>query len=69
MKEQYAIKEAEEYLLSISSEFPVLRKLLTRIEIKVANRLVKEGRLQKGHSDDGMNSVVFYTEDPFYNTF
>lgn len=56
------IKEAEEYLLSISPEFPVLRKMLTKIEIKVANRLFKEGKLAKGISDDKQKNVIFYND-------
>ena len=56
------IKEAEEYLLSISPEFPVLRKMLTSVEIKVANRLVKEGKLIKGTSDDKKKNVIFYND-------
>ena len=67
MKEQYAIKEAEEFLLSVSPVFPVLRKSLNSIEIKVANRLVKEGKLEKGISDDKHKNVIFYVDCLKYN--
>jgi hypothetical protein len=39
---------------------PILRKLLSSEEIKVANRLVKEGKLMKGISDDKQKSRTYY---------
>ncbi len=51
-------KEIEDYLLNLTN--PILRKLMSTEEIKAANRLVKEGKLQKGISDDKQHSVQFY---------
>lgn len=48
--------------MSISPEFPQLRKFLNKYEIKVANRLVKEGKLEKGISDDKHKNVIFYVD-------
>ena len=50
----------EEYLMSISPECPVLRKFLTKDEIKIANKLVKDKKLSKGISDDKHKNVIFY---------
>lgn len=53
-------KDIEEYLLSISPEYPVLRKFLTKDEIKIANKLVKDKKLSKGTSVDKYKNVIFY---------
>lgn len=53
-------REIEKNLLTYTSDSPLLRKLMSKDEIKVANRLVKEGRLQKGISDDKQQTIVFY---------
>ena len=38
---------------------PILRKLMSREEIKVANKLAKEGKICKGTSDDKQKTVQF----------
>jgi len=50
--------EITEYLLNLTQ--PILRKLMSKDEIKVANELVKNGKLKKGISDDKQKSVIFY---------
>ena len=55
------MKTIEESLLSITGESPLLRKFMSKEEIKVANQLVKEGRMVKGHSHDKPHSIVYYT--------
>ena len=50
----------EDYLLKHTSEAPLLRKLMSKDEIKMANRLVKEGKMIKGRSEDKQNTVVYY---------
>ena len=50
----------EKYLLKMKE--PVLRKMLSKLEIKVANKLVKSGKLVKGKSDDKQGSVLFYID-------
>tara|TARA_R110000772_G_scaffold243578_1_gene356500 strand:- start:14 stop:463 length:450 start_codon:yes stop_codon:yes gene_type:complete len=52
------LNETEHYLLNISE--PILRKLMTEEEIKVANRLVKEGLMGKGISEDRQKTVTYY---------
>lgn len=47
----------EKYLLKMKE--PVLRKMMSKLEIKVANKLVKSGKLIKGKSDE-QGSVLFY---------
>jgi hypothetical protein len=34
---------------------------MSKDEIKVANKMVKDGKLIKGRSDDKQNTVVYYT--------
>lgn len=50
----------EEYLLQYTSEAPLLRKLMSKEEIRMANKLVKEGKMIKGRSEDKQNTVVYY---------
>jgi len=54
------MEDIEKYLLSISPESPILRKFLTKEEIKIVNKLVKDGKLSKGVSDDKHRNVIFY---------
>lgn len=53
-------KEIEEYLLNSSSDNPILRKLMNKHEIRIANKLVNDGLLNKGTSDDKQKSVCYY---------
>ena len=53
-------KDVEIFLLSITNESPLIRKLMSKVEIKVANRLVKEGKLVKGISDDKQRTICYY---------
>lgn len=50
----------ENRLLTYTSEFPLIRKLMSKEEIKAANKLVKNGKMKKGKSDDKQKSVVYY---------
>ena len=52
--------EIEKRLLEYTGSNPVLRKLLSSVEIKTANKLVKEGKMQKGIADDGSGLVIYY---------
>jgi len=53
-------KEIENYLLNLTT--PLLRKFMSKEEIKIANRLVKEEKLLKGKSDDKQKTVIFYNK-------
>ena len=46
-------------LLSLD-EFGILRKMMSKEEIKIANILVKEGLMHKGRSDDKQHSVCYF---------
>jgi hypothetical protein len=50
----------EETLLKYTHKFPILRKLMSPKEIKIANKLVKDGKLIKGRSDDKQSTMTFY---------
>ena len=51
------------YLLSAATTgSPLLRKLMSKKEIEIANKLVKEGKLIKGKSDDKQRSVCYYSK-------
>lgn len=52
------MEKIEEYLLSYDGI--LLRKFMSRDEIRVANRLVDEKKLLKGTSDDSNKSVIYY---------
>ena len=54
-------KEDKEFLLGINTE-GVLRKFLTKQEITKANKLVKNGLLEKGFTVDKHKSVVYYVD-------
>jgi mRNA-degrading endonuclease RelE of RelBE toxin-antitoxin system len=41
---------------------PVLRKLMSSEEIKIVNKLVKKGMMEKGTSDDGKSNVIYYVD-------
>jgi hypothetical protein len=45
---------------------PVLRKFMTSEEIKVSNKLVKKGLMEKGMSDDKKSNVVYYVDSFIY---
>jgi hypothetical protein len=40
----------------------VLRKMLSSVEIKMCNKLVKKGVMEKGMSDDVKSSVMYYVD-------
>ena len=50
-------------LLTHTSDEPLLRKLMSKDEIKLANKLVKEGKMIKGRSDDKQKTIVYYIKD------
>lgn len=54
------MNEIEKRLLEYTGSNPILRKLLSSEEIKSANKLVKQGKMQKGIADDGSGLVVYY---------
>jgi len=43
-----------------------LRKLMASEEIKMANKLVKKGMMEKGTSDDSKSSVIYYVDSFVY---
>jgi hypothetical protein len=43
-----------------------LRKFMTSEEIKMANKLVKKGLIEKGTSDDKKSSVIYYIDSSIY---
>ncbi len=45
---------------------PTLRKLMSSEEIKMANKLVKKGMMEKGISDDGKSNVIYYVDSFVY---
>jgi hypothetical protein len=55
------MNEIEKILLEYTGSNPILRKLLSSEEIKIANKLVKQGKMQKGVADDGSGLVIYYT--------
>lgn len=55
----------KEFLLKFSS--PILRKFMTKEEIKRSNQFVKMNLLTKGTSDDGKSNVIFYTDSFILN--
>ena len=40
----------------------VLRKMLSSVEIKMCNKLVKKGVMEKGMSDEVKSSVMYYVD-------
>jgi hypothetical protein len=57
-------KDEKDFLIKFGDE-SVLRKLMTSDEIKIANKLVKKGVMEKGMSDDATYSkasVVYYVD-------
>jgi len=43
-----------------------LRKIMTTEEIKMANKLVKKGLMEKGTSDEKKSSVTYYVDSSIY---
>lgn len=54
------MNETEKRLLKHTGSNPVLRKMLSSEEIKTANNLVKQGKMQKGIADNGSGLVIYY---------
>lgn len=56
-------KDEREFLINFGDE-SVLRKMLSSPEIKMANKLVKKGVMEKGMFDgsEGRSSVVYYVD-------
>ena len=54
-------KDDKDFLIEFGDE-SVLRKLLTSPEIKICNKLVKKGVMEKGMSDEVKSSVVYYVD-------
>lgn len=52
--------EIREELLTID-EFGLIRKFMSKQEIRVANKMVKEGLLYKGKTIEKPHSVVYFT--------
>ena len=53
--------EERDFLINFGDE-SVLRKLMTSDEIKISNKLVKKGVMEKGMSDDKKPTVVYYVD-------
>ena len=53
--------EERSFLINFGDE-SVLRKLMTSDEIKISNKLVKKGVMEKGMSDDKKPTVVYYVD-------
>ena len=53
--------EERDFLINFGDE-SVLRKLMTSDEIKISNKLVKKGVMEKGISDDTKPTVVYYVD-------
>lgn len=53
-------EKIKEFLLSHVSEKGILRKLMSKDEIRIANELVKSGELSKGVSDDKQKTVCYF---------
>ncbi len=53
--------EERDFLINFG-DTSVLRKLMTSVEIKMANKLVKKGVIEKGMSDEAKSSVVYYVD-------
>jgi hypothetical protein len=53
--------EERSFLINFGDE-SVLRKLMTSDEIKISNKLVKMGVMEKGMSDDKKPTVVYYVD-------
>lgn len=54
-------KDERNFLINFGDE-SVLRKLLSSVEIKICNKLVKKGVMEKGISDEVKSSVVYYVD-------
>ena len=56
-------KEERDFLINFGDE-SVLRKLLTTTEIKMCNKLVKKGVMEKGMFDgsEGRSTVIYYVD-------
>ena len=54
-------QEERNFLINFGDE-SVLRKLMTSDEIKISNKLVKKGVMEKGMSDDKKPTVVYYVD-------
>ena len=54
-------KEDKIFLINFGDE-SVLRKMLTPTEIKMCNKFVKKGVMEKGMSDEVKSSVVYYVD-------
>ena len=53
--------EERDFLINFGDE-SVLRKLMTSDEIKISNKLVKKGVMEKGMSDDKKPTIVYYVD-------
>ena len=56
-------KDEREFLINFGDE-SVLRKMLSSTEIKMANKLVKKGVMEKGMFDgsEGRSTVIYYVD-------
>lgn len=56
-------KDEIDFLINFGDD-SVLRKLLTSDEIKIANKLVKKGVMEKGMFDgsEGRSTVIYYVD-------
>jgi hypothetical protein len=60
------LSEKERTFLKDFGTDPTLRKLMTSQEIKMANKLVKKGMMEKGTSDDNKSNVIYYVDSFVY---
>ena len=54
-------QDERDFLINFGDE-SVLRKLMTSDEIKISNKLLKKGVMEKGMSDDTKPTVVYYVD-------
>ena len=56
-------KDERDFLINFGDD-SVLRKLMTSDEIKIANKLVKKGVMEKGMFDgsEGRSTVIYYVD-------
>ena len=60
------LSEKERTFLKDFGTDPTFRKLMTSEEIKMANKLVKKGMMEKGTSDDNKSNVIYYVDSFVY---
>lgn len=65
-KIKFLSNEESKFLKDFGTD-TVLRKFMTSEEIKISNKLVKKGLMEKGTSDDKKSNVVYYVDSLIYS--